>query len=92
MKKIPPEISVVILCYRAEKLASQFVGEMEKILKSEELDYELVLVANYHKGSLSSDNTPAIVRNLANNNPKITAVIKEKEGMMGWDMRSGLEA
>ena len=92
MQKTIPEISVVILCYKAENLVAQFVGEMKKVLESEGLSYELVLVANYHRGSFFSDKTPAIVRSLADNDPAITVVAKEKEGMMGWDMRRGLEA
>lgn len=92
MQKITPEISVVILCYRAEELAFQFVSEVKKSLESEGLNYELVLVANYHKGGLSSDKTPEIVRNLAKKDSTINVVAKEKKGMMGWDMRSGLEA
>ena len=91
MQKITPEISVVILCYRAEELASQFVSEVKKNLDSEGLDYELVLVANYHQGSLSSDKTPEIVSNLAKRDATINVVAKEKRRMMGWDMRSGLE-
>jgi hypothetical protein len=30
---LKPEISVVILCYRAEQFASVFVGQMEETLK-----------------------------------------------------------
>ncbi len=87
-----PALSVVILCYRAEDFAPVFVGQMEEALKKANLDYELVLVANYQKNAAKPDRTPQIVRDLAKTNPRLLVVAKEKEGMMGWDMRSGLEA
>lgn len=85
-----PELSVVVLCYRAEETIISFIEKMEKELKEEGVDYELVLVANYLPNI--KDKTPEIVAQMAKSNPKITPVIKEKEGMMGWDLRSGLEA
>lgn len=85
-----PELSVVVLCYRAEELAREFVAQLTRELNEARLDYELVLVANFHAGS--SDRTPQIVRELAAANPRIKVVARVKEGMMGWDMRAGLEA
>ncbi|MBI3637880.1 MAG: glycosyltransferase family 2 protein [Candidatus Rokubacteria bacterium] len=85
-----PELSVVILCYRAEDFAPVFVAQMKRILEQKSIDYELVLVANYHRGA--ADRTPAIVRELARDDPRLTVVAREKEGMMGWDMRSGFAA
>lgn len=85
-----PELSVVVLCYRAEETIIPFIEKMEKELNDEKIDYELVLVANYLSGV--KDKTPEIVSQMAKNNQKIVPVIKEKEGMMGWDLRSGLEA
>lgn len=84
-----PELSVVVLCYRAEETIIPYVEKMEKELKDEGIDYELVLVANYF--SKVKDKTPEVVSRMAKNNPRITSVIKEKEGMMGWDLHSGLE-
>ncbi len=85
-----PELSVVVLCYRAEDLAREFVGQLQRELEEAHIDYELILVANYHEGK--PDRTPIIVQEIAKGNPRINVVAKRKEGMMGWDMRSGLEA
>ena len=52
--------------------------------------WELVLIGNYIEGS--DDETPQVVRELANRWPNVSAVIRPKEGMMGWDMRMGLNA
>ena len=52
--------------------------------------WELVLVGNYIEGS--DDETPRIVGELAARWPNTHAVIRPKEGMMGWDMRMGLDA
>ncbi len=87
-----PQLSVVILCYKAEDLAPVFTAEVQKVLEDEHISFELVLVANYNAHERASDRTPAIVRELAKNDPRIVVVSKEKQGMMGWDMRSGLTA
>ena len=34
----------------------------------------------------------AFVLELAKSNPRIISVVEKKDGMMGWDMRSGLAA
>lgn len=92
MNSVAPrlELSVVTLCYRAEGLAREFVAQIVRELEEAKIDYELVLVANFWPGS--SDRTPQIVREIADANPRCVVVAKAKEGMMGWDMRSGLEA
>ena len=87
-----PDISVVILCYRAEDFAPVFVSQMKKTLEQKGLSYELVLVANYHTNARPPDRTPELLRELARHDPTLTVVAREKHGMMGWDMRSGLEA
>jgi glycosyltransferase involved in cell wall biosynthesis len=81
---------VVVLCYRAEDFAPVFVARMKDVLERKGLSYELVLVANYHPHARPPDRTPEIVRELARNDPTLTVVARPKEGMMGWDMRSGL--
>jgi glycosyltransferase involved in cell wall biosynthesis len=86
-----PELSVVILCYRAEEFVPTFVSQMKRVLEARQLSYELVLVANYHAGAVPPDRTPEIARELARHDPSLTVVAKAKEGMMGWDMRSGLD-
>ncbi|MBR02324.1 MAG: hypothetical protein CL394_03260, partial [Acidiferrobacteraceae bacterium] len=86
-----PEYSIVVLCYGSGDLVYGFVNEAIKCLLANKIhDYQLVLVGNYFKNS--NDLTPEILKTLAKNNPRITAVTKQKRGMMGWDMRAGLTA
>lgn len=85
-----PELSVVVLCYKTEDFAREFSQKIISMLEKGNIDYELILVGNYHLGS--GDKTPQVVNSLAKENPKIIAVAKLKEGMMSWDMRTGLEA
>lgn len=88
-----PEISVVILCYRSGDFARIFHERMTSVLKKHGLDYEIVLVGNYRPGS--GDNTPEVVRAIANSKDRTRLVIKKKldpKHAMGWDMRSGLKA
>jgi len=82
-----PEISVVVLCYRGGEAIRQSVRKIIEILDREKLDFEIVLVANYDS---PDDTTPAIVTDIAAQNPRIRCSAIPKEGMMGWDMRSGL--
>jgi glycosyltransferase involved in cell wall biosynthesis len=49
-----------------------------------------VLVGNYIEGS--DDETPQVVAKLAQSSQNIRTVIRPKQGMMGWDMRMGLDA
>jgi hypothetical protein len=85
-----PELSVVLLCYRAQELAPALAAQLCKELEEARIDYELILVANYHEGG--SDRTPELVREFASAHPRATAITLVKQGMMGWDMRSGLDA
>jgi glycosyltransferase involved in cell wall biosynthesis len=88
----PADISVVILCYKAASSISEFVKDVKKILEDRGLSYELVLVANYNDHEQDTDHTPRVVNELAESDPHIVVVSKAKEGMMGWDLHSGLEA
>lgn len=84
-----PEISIVILCYKEGGAVRKFVKRAINTLEASKIfNYELVLVGNYHQDS--NDQTPKIVVELSSQNPKILCVAKPKRGMMGWDMRSGL--
>lgn len=85
-----PEISVVVLCYKTKDFASEFAQKIISMLEKRNLDYELILVGNYRRGS--NDRTPDVVRSVAKEHPRVIAITKPKEGMMGWDMRTGLEA
>jgi glycosyltransferase involved in cell wall biosynthesis len=83
-----PELSVVVLCYRSGGAARSFASRIrEALLEAGIDDYQLVLVGNYVDGS--GDTTPAVVRQLAADDPRIVCSAVPKEGMMGWDLRSG---
>jgi len=82
------ELSVVILCYRSGEKINEFVRKNIRLLNRFVPDGEIVLVGNYKVGS--GDITPDVVRRIADGNDKIKAVTLPKEGMMGWDARSGL--
>lgn len=85
-----PNLSVVVLCYRSGEAIEPFVESLISSLEEYEPDWEIVLVGNYFEGS--GDRTPEVVKVLAKKNPRIRSVTLAKEGMMGWDMKSGLRA
>lgn len=84
-----PELSVVVLCYRSGGAARSFAARLSQALLDAGIeDYQLVLVGNYVTGS--GDTTPDVVRELAAGDPRIVCSAVAKQGMMGWDLRSGL--
>lgn len=83
-----PYFSLVVLCYRSGHSIVPFVEKLRQVLSRCNFTWELVLVENYI--AESNDETPEVVRQLANRWPNVNAVIRPKEGMMGWDMRMGL--
>ena len=85
-----PEISVVVLAYRSAATITNFVDSLIVSLEKENLLWEIVLVGNYFGGV--EDQTPKVVRGIAARDSRIKAVVKIKKGMMGWDMKSGLQA
>lgn len=85
------DISVVILCYKAGEEVRLFIDEVKRSLGERGLSYELVLVANYNANEKDNDKTPSIIKKIAGQDVNITVVSKAKEGMMGWDLRSGLD-
>lgn len=85
-----PDISVIVLCYQAQEFVPVFVRQLKEVLERKGLSHGLVLVANYHPQRCPPDRTPEIVRQLARDDPTVTVVARPKEGMMGWDLRSGL--
>ncbi len=87
---MPPELSVVILCYRAGKEAEPFVEDVIACLDRVVKHWEIILVGNFISGAL--DPTPGIVSEIAAGDFRIKAITLKKEGMMGWDVRSGFEA
>jgi glycosyltransferase involved in cell wall biosynthesis len=84
-----PELSVVVLCYRAEEQLPHVVGPLHEELEASGVSYELILVANYW--AESGDRTPDLARAFAREHPHVEVVARPKAGGMGWDLRSGLE-
>ena len=85
-----PHFSLVVLCYRSGQTIIPFVERLQRTLSRCNFSWELVLVGNYIEGS--DDETPQVVKKLAEQSPNIRTVIRPKQGMMGWDMRMGLDA
>ena len=83
-----PNISIVLLCYRSGEDVRDFVDRLRNSLELFEKNWEIVLVGNYFPNT--KDPTPDVVKEIASNQPRIKAVVLEKSGTMGWDMRSGL--
>jgi glycosyltransferase involved in cell wall biosynthesis len=83
-----PDFSLVVLCYRSGKSIIPFVERLCQALSFCNLSWELVLVGNYIEGT--DDETPEVVNALAQSRPNIRTVVRPKVGMMGWDMRMGL--
>jgi glycosyltransferase involved in cell wall biosynthesis len=85
-----PHFSLVVLCYRSGQNIIPFVERLQRTLSRCSFSWEIVLVGNYIEGS--DDETPEVVKKLAAGSDNIRTVIRPKQGMMGWDMRTGLDA
>jgi glycosyltransferase involved in cell wall biosynthesis len=85
-----PDFSLVVLCYRSGKSIIPFVEKLCQALACCTFTWELVLVGNYIEGS--HDETPEVLTALAETRSNIRTVVRPKAGMMGWDMRMGLDA
>jgi glycosyltransferase involved in cell wall biosynthesis len=85
-----PDFSLVVLCYRSGESIIPFVEKLYQALSYCNFTWEVVLVGNYIEGS--DDVTPRVVEALARTRPNIRTVVRPKVGMMGWDMRMGLDA
>lgn len=86
-----PELSVVVLCYKAGEFINYYIPLLRNILDASGIDYELILVANYNAHEKETDLTPRIAQKIALSDPAIRVVAHEKKGMMGWDMKSGFD-
>jgi glycosyltransferase involved in cell wall biosynthesis len=83
-----PDLSVVLLCYRAGQDALVASRQVIEILETEHIvDFELILVANYND---PADLTPHVVAEIAQQDHRVRYTAVKKEGMMGWDMKTGL--
>lgn len=89
MSTAPPDLSVIVLCYRAEQSILNVLEPLDALLRDADVAFELVLVANYWPGR--GDTTSDIVRGWADSRRYTHVIAREKHGAMGWDMRSGLE-
>ncbi len=78
----------MVLCYKSGNTIHSFVDPLKDLLDREEPDWEMILVGNYFPDT--GDNTPDVVNAIARAHPRIQAVTRHKEGMMGWDMKTGL--
>jgi glycosyltransferase involved in cell wall biosynthesis len=85
-----PELSAIVLCYRAGDDILRVIEPLHAELRDSGISFELVLVANYD--SNGDDPTPQVVADFAGQHDGVVTVIGPKQGRMGWDMRSGLEA
>ena len=84
-----PKLSIIILCYRSNERIIPFAEEVKNIGLELTNNLEIILVGNYLEGT--KDTTQKIVESLAKNDDIFKAICKPKKGMMGWDMKSGLE-
>jgi dolichol-phosphate mannosyltransferase len=85
-----PELSVVVLCYRAGAAIAPLLESLYALLADAGIQFELVLVANYWPDT--EDHTPSHVNRFAETHGQVRVVAEPKQGGMGWDMRSGLSA
>jgi glycosyltransferase involved in cell wall biosynthesis len=87
---VRPELSAIVLCYRAGASILRVVGPLHMDLQGAEVPYELILVAHYHEGG--DDTTSAVVKDFAETHEHVVCLADVKQGAMGWDMRSGFAA
>lgn len=83
------ELSIVILCYRSEEQVLSFARKVKDIALNLTPNAEIVLVGNYIEGS--NDKTKLYIQQLEAEDKIYKSVCKPKEGMMGWDMKEGLQ-
>jgi glycosyltransferase involved in cell wall biosynthesis len=85
-----PRLSAIVLCYEAREAIHRVIDPLYEQLEAAGIPYELVLVANQWPGN--PDPTGRIVEEWARDRNTVVCVIEEKQGAMGWDMRSGFAA
>lgn len=90
MSAEPPALSAIVLCYRAGEGITAVIDPLHALLERSGMSYELVLVANYWPGQ--QDPTPDVARRFAATHVHTVVLDRQKQGGMGWDMRSGLSA
>lgn len=85
-----PELSAIVLCYQAREGIHRVIDPLYEQLEAAGIAYELVLVANQSPGC--PDPTGRVVEAFARGRDTVLTVMEEKQGAMGWDMRSGFAA
>ncbi len=85
-----PELSAVVLCYQANEAIHRVIDPLYARLEASGVAYELVLVANQWPDR--PDPTGPVVEAFAAHRDAVRVVMEDKQGAMGWDMRSGLAA
>ncbi len=85
-----PELSVIVLCYQARDAIHRVIDPLYEQLEAAGVAYELLLVANQWPDR--PDPTGKVVEAFAKRRDTVRTVIEDKQGAMGWDMRSGLAA
>ncbi len=83
-----PELSAVILCYRAGENVRRVAAGFHAELSASGVPFELILVANYDD---ASDRTPEVAEEFAGCHERVKVLKESKQGAMGWDMRRGLD-
>jgi glycosyltransferase involved in cell wall biosynthesis len=82
------DLSVVVLCYQAGAAIHRVIDPLYEQLEAAHIPYELVLVANQWPDR--PDLTGRVVEEFAAHRDAVRVVMDEKQGAMGWDMRSGV--
>jgi glycosyltransferase involved in cell wall biosynthesis len=85
-----PDLSAIVLCYRAGDSILAVVDPLCEQLQAAAVQFELVLVANYDRDR--EDPTPSTAARFAQSHENVRVLSQPKQGAMGWDMRSGLDA
>ena len=85
-----PELSAIVLCYRAEGGLLRVIEPLFQQLQQSRVPFEMVLVANFDADA--PDSTAQIARDFASDRAPVTVIAEAKQGGMGWDMRTGLDA
>lgn len=82
--------SIVVLGYGAGNSLTPLVRKLHAILSQFKFEWEIILVGNYWPGK--PDETPEVVKNLAAALPRVRCLVEPKQGMVGWDLRQGMDA
>ncbi len=83
-------LSVVILCYKEGSFIISQVESLYRQLSFFNFPWEIILVSNQFEGE-EEDETTRLVKELEKQFPNVHAVTLKKQGMYGWDMKSGIE-